>query len=268
MSMERSYEAVARKGEFLKSGVPDIEEVPIPQDVNVESYALSSIIIEEYWQDFNLFIHDNPVEQIKADQNFWETFQSAYIAKSKDFKEKILYPKLKDIFNKKELTLAEKAMVRFFHINMEKGEGLSFPSLDDLYLFGPQLYRLLEEHTTQESFLDIAISDVLIYFMSLGRPQLNLLLVMLYKGKNKVVDDVHNDFDFEKFEIVGNRLRIKKEVLEKFKEYAPHFEDALKKKGEDVRMLKCPVLYSKEGLAQGLFSYLEQEVRRQYVGNK
>lgn len=268
MAVNRSNEAILARKNILENGVPDIDTVPIPDDIDIESYALSSIIIGEYWDNFREYIDNNPVPKIDFSDNFWEDFYKKYIEKSESFKKEIIEPKIQEILFRENpaYSLQEKALLRFFQINMERRR-FGFPSIDDLYFFGILVYRMLIENFNDNEYSKVDVSKFFAYCMSLGRPQLNLLLVILYTKKPESISDISNYFDPNKFEIYDGVLRLKKEIRESFEKYLPTFESNLKQQGQNPRILKCPVIYSEKRIMGELFDYLKREIERQYSEN-
>lgn len=270
-SFEKMDRPQAKRKSFLEEGIPDYE-ADIIDDVKVESYALASIVIEEYWNDIQSFFQKSPIEDIQQGENFWNSFYEKYLEKTEEFKKVVLNAKHEEIFKRaikgEGLTSPEKAILRYYRLTLEMQHSAGFPSMNDAFLLETQIMRMLVENGDPDLVWDINIKSFLLKLMSYSRHQAMFLNRMLWKGEKTRGDDINTRFDWNNFEIDNGVLKIKAEIFEKFLQMLPLYDEKLRERGIDNRVLQCPMLYTKKGTANDLLEFVQAELERHYKASR
>lgn len=257
--------AKTRRRELLTNELKgeDFHEIDTVSDIELESYALSSIIIEKLWPFQKAFLEENPLPLVTLSESFWEELHQAFLNTSKVFSTRRLDWIGEQLHAHDDQSLERRALMRYLMLRRRMGS-LGLPSIDDVYYTVIQMTRVAIAIDPKQA-ATASVHKPMAYLMAQSRPFSRWILRAISQDPKGPEQSLANPFLPSSFRLHEGALEFDPESRAYFEEIAPVFAKKYEQvSGNALRTLQCPVLYANPQIFSDITHWVVAEIRRQY----
>lgn len=260
MSLARTRRLELINNELTKEDFHDIDAV---SDIELEGYALSSIVIERLWPFQKMFLQRYELPLIPKDEQFWVNLHQAFLGASQAFaKERLLWLEAV-IYGRGDESPEHRAVIRYLMIRKQM-DSLGLPVIDDAYYFCIQLMRVAVALDPEQAF-NTSIQKPMAYIMAQSRPFSRWITRSISLDPRGAENDLSNPFLPSAFCIKQGALEFDAETKAQIENMEPAFAKWYEQTyGKPLRALQCPVLYAKPRIFTDIIDWIVVEIKQQY----